>query len=377
MAIIDWPTTRPFAGALFSLALDVKESTYTGFLTGNRTRRSNLADRMRGTLTLPPCMSPVDAAAREAVLMGVRSTGDWLRLAMPHRQYPQGTLRGVVTASASAGAGARSVSIAGATAGVNLLANSGFEIDTSGDGIADGWEAYDNGSATGVARSLVAGSSSPTAQRLFASTLGPASSDLVGVRRTAPYPVTAGSVYSLAADFTGSAATFEVELYVDWLNSGGAVVSASRQSWTAPLGWARRQLNGITAPAGAVTAHIYAWMHQASSGTGLQAYVDNVQFEAGPAATDYAGLPTLLPGDWLGIGGNLHQVAYPGVTLNDAGAGAVPLSLPLPKAVASSAAVTWNAPTGLWELDDDGLQLDYSAGLLQGGIAIPLRQVVA
>jgi hypothetical protein len=39
--------------------------------------------------------------------------------------------------------------------------------------------------------------------------------------------------------------------------------------------------------------------------------------------------------------------------------------------------VQWNAPTGLWELDDDGLQLDYSAPVVQGGFAIPLRQVIA
>ncbi len=377
MAIIDWPTSRAFAGAQFSLGLDVSESGFTGFLTGNRTRRSNLADRLRGMLTVPPAFDAQGGALREALMFGVRSNGDLLRMGMPHRKVPGGTLRGSPTVSASALAGARSFSITGALAGVNLLTNGGFEIDTNSDGIADGWETYNNGTSTGDARSLVAGNTSPTAQRLFASTLGPASSDLVGIRRITPQPVTAGATYSLSADFTANVSTFEVELYVDWLNSGGGVISASRQSWAAPMGWTRRELPGIAAPAGAVTAHIYAWMHQAASGSNFQAYVDNVQFEPGAVATPYAGLPTLQGGDFLAVGGNLLHVAYAGATLNDAGAGTVPLTLPLQKPLASSAAVTWNAPTGLWELDDDGLQLDYSAGVLQGGFAIPLRQVIA
>ncbi len=376
MATIDWPTSKFFVPASITLGLDVSESTYTGFMTGNRTRTSNLADRMRMMVTLPPVLESQGGAAREAFLMGMRSRGDVVRMGMPHRKVPAGTLRGSPTVSASALAGARTFGITGALAGSNLLLNSGFEIDTSGDGIGDGWEAYTNGTFSGQAFSLVAGSSSPTAQRIFAATLGSGSGDLVGLRRVSSQPVTAGDVYSLSADFTANAATFLVELYVDWLDSGGAVVSTSRQSWTAPIGWTRLSLNAITVPVGAVNARVYVWQRTASSGTNLQSYVDNVQLELAATSSAYAGLPTLIGGDFLAVGGNLLQVAYVGVTLTDAGAGTVPVTLPLPKALSSGAAVSWSAPTGVWELDDDGLQLDYSAGILQGGVAIPLRQVV-
>ena len=42
----------------------------------------------------------------------------------------------------------------------------------------------------------------------------------------------------------------------------------------------------------------------------------------------------------------------------------------------AGAVVDVSTPRGVWELDDEGLQLDYSARVVQAGIAIPLRQVV-
>ena len=105
--------------------------------------------------------------------------------------------------------------------------------------------------------------------------------------------------------------------------------------------------------------------------------IDNLQFEQGNVGTSFAAYPTLSAGDWLGVGGNLLQVAYGGATLSDIGAGVVTLTMPLPAAITSGAAVTWSAPTGLWQIDADRTQLDYSAPVVQGGVAIPLRQVIA
>lgn len=378
MAIIDWPSTRPFAGALFSLGLDVSESAYTGFLTGNRTRRSNLADRLRGTLTLPPCADPVAGAAREALLLGLRSTGDLLRMAVPHRRYPLGTLRGAPVVSASAAAGARSFSIAGGTAGVNLLSGSGFEIDTNADGIADGWGAYSSGAVSGLTYARPAGNDSALAQQIRAATLGAAAVDQIGIVRLDYAAVEAGRPYSMAADVIANYTGMDVRLYVGWYTDAEVFLSASSVASASPLIWSRVALHGATAPPTAAKARLYVWLEAHSSGGGNpQIYVDNVQFEKGPSATTYAGLPSLFAGDFLGSGGNLLQVAYPGVTLTDAGAGTVPLTMPLQRALSSSAAVTWVSPAGLWDLDDDGLQLDYSAGVLQGGVAIPLRQVIA
>jgi hypothetical protein len=201
MATIDWPTTRAFSAAAFSLQPFVSRSSFTGFLTGVKQRRSNLVDRLRATITLPPCWA-AEAAEREALLMALLSTGDWLRLPMPHRPRLRGSMVGGPLVAANAAAGARSISI---------------------------------------------------------------------------------------------------------VTTAGATVAG---------------------------------------------------------------------GDWLGVGGNLLQCAYGGAVANLSGVVTVPLVLPLQRAVVSGAAVAYVAPTGVWQLDDDGLQLDYTAPALQQGIALPLLQVI-
>ena len=54
----------------------------------------------------------------------------------------------------------------------------------------------------------------------------------------------------------------------------------------------------------------------------------------------------------------------------------VPLVLPTQKAITAGAAVAYSSPTGVWQIDTDGLEIDYSAPVIQGGIAIPLLQVI-
>ena len=373
MAIIDWPTSAAFRGAQFTLGLDVSESASTGFLTGNRTKRSNLADRLRGNLMLPPVLDPVAAAAREAFMMGWRSTGDQLRMAMPHRRYPAGSLRGSPVLSASAAAGTRSISISGALSGVNLLTNPGFEIDTNADGVADQYSIYHDVLPANMSKGFIGGNGSPNAQRYTGDITA---THALGVLRTQS-GIVAGQTYSFSVDCNSNSLGLTPVLYIGWYTAGSVFISDATHTGTPDTGWVREVLTA-TAPATAAIALLYVWHSNTSGSTifGASGYVDNMQLQVG-APTAYAGFPTLAAGDWLSVGGNLLHVAYAGATLNDAGAGTVPLTLPLQKALASSAAVTWNAPTGLWELDDDGLQLDYSAPALQAGFAIPLRQVIA
>lgn len=373
MAIIDWPTTRPFAGALFSLGLEVSESANTGFLTGNRTRRSNLVDRLRGILTVPPAKDKDGGAQREAFMLGWRSNGDTLRMGMPHRPALSGTMRGSPVLSASSAAGTRSISISGALSGVNLLTNPGFEIDTNADGVADQYSIYHDVLPANLSKGFIGGNGSPNAQRYTGDiTVGHA----LGVVRTQA-GIVAGQTYSYSVDCNSNTLGLTPVLYIGWYTAGSVFISAATHTGTPDTGWVREVLTA-TAPATAAIALLYVWHANTSGATifGASGYVDNMQLQVG-APTAYAGFPTLAAGDWLSVGGNLLHVAYAGATLNDAGAGTVPLTLPLQKALASSAAVTWNAPTGLWELDDDGLQLDYSAPALQAGFAIPLRQVIA
>jgi hypothetical protein len=204
VAIIDWPSGKDWDAATWQPDIDLSEAVHTGFYSGLRTRRSNLADRMRGVWVLPPCNAAV-AGLREGLITHLRSTGDWVRFGVPHRKTPIGTARGTMTASASAAAGARTLVIAGTAAGATLLA-----------------------------------------------------------------------------------------------------------------------------------------------------------------------------GDFLGTGGNLLEVGYssPTAAANGSGIITITLAMPLPKAVTGGAAIVWDAPTGVWELDGDVMPLEYNRPVIQSGIAIPFRQVV-
>lgn len=324
-----------------------------------------LGESWMARIDLVPEENRIAAAAREAFSDRLKGAANTIDLYHLKNTIPNGTMRGTVTLKNSVLQLANTATLAGCTSGANLLLNSGFEIDTNSDGIADAWESYTNGTFTGAAYSLVAGQSSPLAQRMFASTLGSGTGDLVGVRRIVAQPVTAGLTYSLSADFTANVATFQVELYVDWLNSGGGVISTSRQSWTAPVGWVRKELNGITAPAGAVNAKIYAWIRQATSGTNLQAYVDNVQWEQSATASPYAGLATTLAGDMLSLSGQLVRVLA-NATANDAGDLAIEFTPRARVAWSSAAAVVWNRPTARFRLKSDGVPTVWSPGFAEG-----------
>lgn len=117
MAILDWPTGTAFEPREASMGASTPRSSFAAPFTGNTTSVGHLADRLRCTLTLPPC-GPRDGQHREALMLHLASTGDWVRMGHPLRAVPLGTLRGLPTVQASAQPGARSVAIvtsAGAT----------------------------------------------------------------------------------------------------------------------------------------------------------------------------------------------------------------------------------------------------------------------
>ena len=518
MAIIDLPTTRAFQGAMFSLGLDVSESTYTGALTGNRTRSSNLADRLRATLTLPPTRDRIAAGQREALLMGLRSAGDWLRMGMPHRPVPAGSLRGSPTVSANALAGARLFALADARAGSNLLRRALFQdfVMTTGwtpnvgtvtptsavgvDGTMRAWtltrtSAGDwyagrvyttsshalrgftfgvwlkQGTYTGnvvlrvqddAALQVGARTVTPTASWVYYTVTGAFGGSPASNVRLFIDPVDPGTDgETLLVDFTGLEMGDNIQvnaaLWVDeWGDFQGGVSAGklientanSTHFWSAPYtvaantahcfsvylkadtrthavvyfgdgdgpftrvgvlanltagtitaadvgtplqvtarsitsvgnGWHRVSVGGIF-DSSSTNGFVQVRLHNGSTSTytgdglsGLQ--FDGPQFEIGGVPTAYSRFATVAAGDFLGAGSNLLGVSLAGATANVAGAMIVPLTMPLPRALTAGAAVAWAAPTGVWELDDDGLQLDYSAPVVQGGVAIPLRQVV-
>lgn len=375
MAIIDLPALPGFEGARFELTLEVSESGFQGFYTGNRQRQSTLADRLSGLLVLPPTVDLTLQARKEALIFGLRSAGDLLRMQPPHRKGVLGTIYGTITASANALAGARSISLAGAYARPNLLLNSGFETDTNVDGLANGWTQYSTGTTGTITPTRVTGNGSTWAQRLDATGLGSTGSDQVGIYYSGDANVTAGLSYALAADTRDNGVA--VRLHIDWYNGGASIISSTTGVFASSgATWTRRSVAGV-APTGAVVARIYVWMESKTGGPAAAAIeIDNVQFEQAAASTGYAGPATLLAGSFIGTGGNLLHVAFAGALATDGGAITVPLTMPLPKAVTSGAAVSL-APTSLWEWDSDAPQFSYSPGLVQGQVTLPLRQVIA
>lgn len=365
----DWPTDRAFMGAEVRPGADVPKSTFRGFYTGNRGTTSHLADRLTCEVMLPPCKHRADAARREAFFMGLVSTGDWVRFGMLYRREPIGTMRGSPTVNGAVAAGARSLVLASVNSGANLLRGGGFEIDTNADGLADGWSTYTSGSVGTVTTVMPSAAANTGTAGLCQRISSTALNGSIGVRLTVDVAVTVGLPYTFSITQAATSGT-TITLEIAWYN-GGSYLSSSSASAVAANG--RRSVTG-TAPAGATVCKLYAYMTSASSGAAAL-NVDEAQFEQAAAATAYTGLATAGPGDFVGIGGNLLQVAYAGATATDAGAMTVPLVYPAPKAISNGAAVTLLQPTGTWELDTDGLQLDYTAGIIQGGIAVPFRQV--
>lgn len=94
------------------------------------------------------------------------------------------------------------------------------------------------------------------------------------------------------------------------------------------------------------------------------------------AITTTAGA-TLLAGDVLGVANQLVQVAYGGAVADGAGAMVVPLVLPLRRALSSAAAVTWDKPTGTFQILSLDPTFDYTAPQMQQGLVIELAEVYA
>lgn len=360
MAIIDLPTTEAFKGASFSLGLDVSESTFAGFLTGNRTRTSNLADRLRCVLTLPPVRDKAAGAAREAFLFSLRSRGDLLRMPMPHRAMPNGTLCGSPVIAANALAGARSITLKDGV-GVNKLINPSFERPALSPWTVTGGTV----AAVRSVDSMIIGTYSV---KLDNSTAGG------GHYLGQLVPCKPNTLYTLAA-FVRSNGITAGALDDRSISLSDIPLVAYAQDATLTVGhplytWTLKQVSITTGPSATqLDVRLYS-----PQGT---VYWDAAQLTEGVILSYFEEAPTLLGGDFLGIGGNLLQVAYSGSSRNAASDNMdVPLTLPLQKALTTGAAVTWSAPTGLWELDMDGMQLDYSAPVLQGGVALQLRQVI-
>lgn len=119
MATLDWPNLEGFRPAALSWGVVPSRSAWAAFLTGQRQQVTHQADRLRVSMTLPAC-TPLTAAKREAFLLALLRSGDWVRLYHFVRPAPNGTMRGTPTITSNASAGATSIAIT-TTAGATLL----------------------------------------------------------------------------------------------------------------------------------------------------------------------------------------------------------------------------------------------------------------
>lgn len=108
MATRDWPAGRAFGARDVRFGARTPKSAFVGFFDGQVQSISHLADRLRCTIVMPPCNAD-DGAEREAFFMGLAQSGDWVRIAHPHRAEPRGSLRGTPTVASTAAEGAKTV----------------------------------------------------------------------------------------------------------------------------------------------------------------------------------------------------------------------------------------------------------------------------
>jgi hypothetical protein len=118
-SIVNWPSAAAFQPRALSFGASTPKSAFAGFFTGQIQSIGHLSDRLRCTVTLPPC-NAADGQAREAFFLALASTGDWVRMHHLHRTEPLGTLRGLPTVATSALAGARTLQVQ-TTAGATLI----------------------------------------------------------------------------------------------------------------------------------------------------------------------------------------------------------------------------------------------------------------
>jgi hypothetical protein len=74
---------------------------------------------------------------------------------------------------------------------------------------------------------------------------------------------------------------------------------------------------------------------------------------------------TLLAGDMLGCGGQLFMVAAD-ITLNGSGAGSVSVVHRVRGTIASGSAVTWNKPTGEFQMPSWMAGVAHAPGMIDG-----------
>lgn len=341
-----------------------------------------LGERWRFMVGLPPCLRD-DAGAREAFFHRLRGAAN--NVSLPHfaRPVPRGTARGTLTLASSAAQGASSISIAGVRAGPNLLTHSQAIDDAS-------WTKADcTATASGTTDPLGGGTSELITENTTA-----------GAGRFVAKSLawTAGTTYCVSGYmrefFAGSkrysgilipSAVAGVNTGVQWdlgtmtaTATAGTLIGYGIED-TGVNSW-RRVWCAFTA-ASTVSAGLQIRFDDAPSSIGGSWTGDGasgvllwgVQAEIAPSPSPYAGLGSLLAGDLIGLGGQLHMVAEDATAAND-GTMTVQLVNRLRAARTSGAAVTWSRPTANFAING-GVPAGYMPGRSAPGVQLEFTEV--
>jgi hypothetical protein len=377
MAIVDWPTLPSFKPTRMTWGASTPKSAWAGAYTGQTQSLSHFGDRLRVELSLPPC-SAADAGAREAYLMSLASTGDWVRLGHFLRPVPAGTMRGGPQIAASAIVGARSITIKNALPGASIMPNAEL-MNLSPWAVFSGSVTVTANTAAAVNRTQVTADTVNDVDTLAIGYYGISSISVPadGTRYT-------GSIY-VEKSFGGTSTT--VAVYISAAGGvnanqclvntdtgailgGVGVVTNSEDNlyWRIAVSTQNAGTSSVTfAVAPAFDFHGLSAGNVAATGF---AKFSSAAMHVGPNALPYEVPPSLNGGDVVAVGSQLLVVGYAGAAQGEAQEFTVPLALPLRKAVTTDEPVIWFRPTGNFQLRSDVSALTYLAGRIQDAITL-------
>lgn len=181
----------------------------------------------------------------------------------------------------------------GLVGGGNLLANSGFEVDSNADGVADSWLAFSSGTTGTVTNTTpTSGMRGSKAQRVDCTALGTTpGTDRIGIEQAlVQLGSLAGTKVAVSCAFSASAQT-DMQIQLVWKTSGGSTISTD--TFTAPNPASldlRRVAFTATVPATCTQADLYAWVtpQTGRASSACAALWDDVQLQSGAVPTDWA-----------------------------------------------------------------------------------------
>jgi hypothetical protein len=276
---------------------------------------------------------------------------------------PRGTMRGAPTLASTLTRGAMALPLLDAITGRSWIRYPEDLRNTAEAGETRPWTQFEDADAGVALLTTVL----PTGRSGLASRLQTTSTAAVQRQVQQPLPFVAPGTVLVASAYIRPDDVQGIVLYggsrtpaypsVRYRLDTGAVISelpASGESllnhFVEPAGggwwrvsWAWQSGTGATAPAPIIgLCDVAGAAVSGTAGKGL--WVWGVQVEQdGTWPSAYAGQPTLLAGDYLGLGGQLFEVAADVVLLNDQGS--VPVTSRVRGTIAAGSPVTWNRPT--------------------------------